>query len=314
MKWTVLWLVLVLASAPRYTSAEDLSTFELITQLNSIDGMEGIPSGNIDFSFPEEPGPKPSVEDKGRPTGKLIKKIKKNPYNYGYSRAGRILAQRGVEALPPLLEALDGAKDYYRLSLLNILSQIPDPRRDTAFVALTKKLLNEERDFLWDDAAKTLLRAAGENRIREAVPVLRNYLAASDVGRETRAEARIALALLGELDLTALPPTEYEIAAKSEANAVPLHLALLETLLKYELLVGPLVLEEIDSSETEFVVFRGTIENGNWQIRFGTEQSDRIPFYYTWHTGPLSAAGYRGTFEKIDGAWIIVHWRMAWIS
>jgi hypothetical protein len=216
--------------------------------------------------------------------------------------------------LPIVLEELKGAKDYYRICLLDILSTIHDPRRDAAFVAQLESLLTEEQDYLTDDIAEPLMRTAGAQGIQDAAPILKKFLIAEGFDAETRAEARIALGRMGVLDPGSVPSLPYEKEVGLNMEGMGDHVALLEQLLKYELVMSPLKLVEFETGDGPTKVLKGTIEGGTWYLRVGQEQGGRVPFYYKWHTGPFSAAGYMGVAERKDGQWIVVYWRMMWIS
>jgi len=257
---------------------------------------------------------RPKVQDKGHTAEKLIKRLKKDPYSYGYDKTGQTLTQRGVSVLPLLLKELDGATDYYRLSLINILSGIDAPERDAAFLKQLEKILREDRDFLADDTASTLMRTLARRKVSEAVPVMNQYLDAEGLEKEFRIEARIALGRLGKLDMSSTPRPNYEIAPELSVDPEQQLVQLLDVLLQYELFRTPLKLTEIESAENQTTVFRGTIDEGTWYVRFGEAQSGRVPFYYTWHTGPLASAGYIGVLEKVDNQWLVIFWQMIWIS
>ncbi len=307
-------VLLIICVVTHSTHASELTNSDLRSLFANFGELQEGSFGESIAASWEDSATESKVIDKGQKTKKLIKKIRKYPYDYGHNSVGRLLAQRGVEAIPQLLEALEGAGDYYRISLLNILSEISDPRRDAAFVAQLEMLLGEKRNSLWDDIAKPLIRTVFTGNIQRGVPTLKRFLTADDVARGVRAEARIALVRLGELDVSSLLAVSYETASELETEAVHSQMKLLESLLKYELIVAPIRLSEIEVDTKDSVVLRGAIDKGTWYIRFGKEQTGRIPFYYTWYTGFVFSAGYVGVFENVDGQWIVTHWRIAWIS
>lgn len=266
------------------------------------------------FVYLEDPQSSVALRSDKRSTKTLLRALEEDPYEYGYCRTGRILASRGATILPQLLKALPGSDSYYRICLVNLLSEISDPRRDAVFVAQLESMLTEKPDYLTDDIAEPLMRTAGTQGIQGAVPTLKKFLTAGGFDAETRAEARIALGLMGALDPGSIPSVPYEKEAGLNAEGLGDQVALLELLLKYELIKAPLKLVEFEAGDGPTKVLKGTIEGGTWYLRVGREQGGRVPFYYNWHTGPLSAAGYMGVVEVRNGQWIVTDWRMMWIS
>ena len=158
------------------------------------------------------------------------------------------------------------------------------------------------------------MRTLADREIRDAVPLLQKFAKAGGMERETRAEARIALGRLGALEQSFLPEVPYEVGSDLPVESLRTQLTLLESVLKYELLRTPLNVSEFESGDVATTVLRGTIEEGTWYVRFGTEQSGRVPVYYSWHTGPLAAEGYIGVLERAGDQWLVVFWQMVWIS
>ena len=299
-------------------NAAALSNMELTALFSSFEEVDWFEDeGGIRhkyFVYLEDPRTSLALRSDKRSTKTLLRALEEDPYEYGYCRTGRVLASRGATILPQLLKALPGSDSYYRICLVNLLSEISDPRRDAAFVAQLESLLTEEQDYLTDDIAEPLMRTAGTQGIQGAVPILKKFLTAEDFDAETRAEARIALGRMGALDPGSIPSVPYERETGLNTEGMGDQVALLELLLKYELIKAPLKLVEFEAGDGLTKVLKGTFEGGTWYLRVGPEQGGRVPFYYNWHTGPLSAAGYMGVAEQKSGQWIVTYWRMMWIS
>ncbi len=313
---TVALLIICAAALPLH--AADLSKAEqeaLFSSFEEVEWFEDEGEARYKyFVYLDDPRSSVALRSDKRSTKKLLRALEEDPYDYGFSRTGRILASRGASILPQLLRALPGSDSYYRICLLNLLSEISDPRRDAAFVAQLESLLTEKQDSLTDDIAEPLMRTVGAQDIQDAVPILTKFLTAEGFDPETRAEARIALGRLGALDPGSIPTVPYEIESGLSMDEMDDLVALLALLLKYELVKAPLKLVEFEAGDGPTKVLKGTIEGGTWYLRVGQEQGGRVPFYYNWHTGPLSAAGYTGVAERKNGQWIVVYWRMMWIS
>jgi HEAT repeat protein len=217
--------------------------------------------------------------------------------------------------LPQLLKALPDSDSYFRICLVNLLSEIPDPQRDAAFVTLLEKILKEgDPDSFAVPAVEPAMRVLAARNVAAAVPVLRAYIDSEGIEIELRAEARIALGRMGALDPGSIPNVPYEIESGLSTEGMDVQVAILALLLKYELVKAPLKLVEFEEGGGPTKVLKGTIEGGTWYLRVGQEQGGRVPFYYNWHTGPLSAAGYTGVAKVRNGQWIVTDWRMMWIS
>jgi hypothetical protein len=267
------------------------------------------------FVHLEDPRSSLALRSDKRSAKALLRALEEDPYEYGYCRTGRILASRGADILPQLLEALPGSDSYYRICLVNLLSEISDPQRDAAFVTLLEKILKEgDPDSLVVPAVEPAMRVLASRNVVTAVPVLRAYLESEGIEEELRAAARIALGRMGALDPGSISSVPYVTEAGLNIEGMSDHVALLELLLKYELIKAPLKLVEFEAGDGPTKVLKGTIDGGTWYLRVGPEQGGRVPFYYNWHTGPLSAAGYMGVAERKSGQWIVTYWRMMWIS
>lgn len=314
----ILSLFMICAAAmPSY--AAELSTAEraaLFSAFEEVEWFEDEDNARYKhFVYLEDPQSSVALRSDKRSTKKLLRALEEDPYDYGYCRTGRILASRGATILPQLLDALAGSDSYYRICLVNLLSEISDPQRDAAFVALLEKILHEgDPDSLVAPAVEPAMRVLAARNVAAAVPLLRAYLETDGIEGELRAGARIALGRMGALDPSSISSVPYEKEAGLNVEGLGDQVALLELLLKYELIKAPLKLVEFEVGDGPTKVLKGTIEDGTWYLRVGQEQGGRVPFYYNWHTGPLSAAGYTGVVEVRNGQWIVTDWRMMWIS
>lgn len=312
-------LLLSVLSQPVF-SVTPLDRGDLQALFGSFDTtMDGGDSENIaGFSgralfLPNVP-PDPAVKDNGVTADLLLRMIKRSPYDYGFDRRGRILAQRGTKVHPALVEALKGADGYFRICLIHILGATPSSERDAAFVAQLEKLATEKKDFLRDNTVEPLIQTLAASNVQEAVPVLKQLLKREDIHNATRAEIRVALVQLGALELTAMEAPHIEIDPNATNDKNPLHLALLEALLKYGLLEHPIQFNQIKPLEDGYIQLDGKLDDGTWYLKFGAEQSGRIPLYYSWYRGALNAAGYYGVLEQVKGQWLVTFWRMIWIA
>lgn len=135
------FLAVLLFAIMQYAPAAPLTRAEVHALFDNFDTSIGAAEGGgiAGFSrkrmFIPNATPEPPVKDNGRPAEHLLKKIKKSPYDYGYDRRGRILAQRGEKVLPALVEELQNAGGYYRICLIHIMGATPAPARDAAFLA-----------------------------------------------------------------------------------------------------------------------------------------------------------------------------------
>lgn len=312
-------LFIGLLVAARMTHAAELSTAERAAMFSAFEEVEWFEDEEDarykHFVYLEDPQSSVALRSDKRSTKKLLRALEEDPYDYGYCRTGRILASRGATILPQILKALPGSDSYYRICLVNLLSEISDPQRDAAFVALLEKILHEgDPDSLVAPAVEPAMRVLAARNVAAAVPVLRGYLETDGIEGELRTGARIALGLMGALDPGSIPSVPYEKEAGLNVEGLGDQVALLELLLKYELIKAPLKLVEFEAGDGPTKVLKGTIEGGTWYLRVGQAHGGRVPFYYNWHTGPLSAAGYTGVAEVRNGQWIVTDWRMMWIS
>lgn len=243
-----------------------------------------------------------------RPTEKLLIALRESPLDDLKSSEALTLARLGADALPLLLDELDGTDSDYQGSLLAILSTISDPRRDAKFVQLIEGISVEGGEPAFAPPYKVLLQTVASQGIREAVPAIKRLAMlenAEDWG--LRDEARIALGRLGEWDLAAIPDVTWSGLSDRKSERFRPQLELVEVLVKYGLVEAPLEIEKAKRRSDGIVLIRVKTENGRWDFQFAEAIAGRVPFHYHQAETGCSVIGV-GVMEHVVDRWTVPLW------
>lgn len=249
----------------------------------------------------------------------LLAQLREEPYDFGFDKPGRVLASRGAQAAPEILEEFKQAEDYYLCCLVNILCKIPSPERDRAFIQKLEAKKAVKDDFLLDDYAPPMMLALAKSHCQEAIPILSGYAKAPGIDREVNTQALIALTLLGVIQEEDSLPNRYVVSEDLKPLlSLPWTkqaLTWLDTVIAYKISadLGELVITSIQEKEGR-VEGRFINRKGTWGVTFLKADGNRIEFIYDWYTGPLAAAEYRGCLEKRESRWVVTSFRNNWRS
>lgn len=309
--------LLVICAAALPLHASELSKSELVSLLTPFsEDLQEAPVLTFDAvvdtfleprAYLAAHAPESTPEDT-RPTEKLLIALRESPLDDLKSSEALTLARLGADALPLLLDELDGTDSDYQGSLLAILSTIPDPRRDSKFVQLIEGISVAGGEPAFAPPYKVLLQTAASQGIREAVSAMKRLAMlenAEDWG--LRDEARIALGRLGEWDLAAIPDVTWSGLSDSKAERFRPQLELVEALVKYGLVEAPLEIEKAKRKSDGIVLIRVKTEDGRWDFQFTEAIAGRVPFYYHQAETGCSVIGV-GVLERANNRWTVPLW------
>lgn len=278
----------------------------------------------------EEEPEQPVVNDTGEKSNEnLLAELKEEPYDFGFNEPGLMLIKRGEGALKELIsefEKTDSEEDdYYLCSLVFILGQIPSEERDNAFIRKLKARLNQTEGFLRDTYTPAMIQFLAQNGCKDAISIISEYAVHDGFSPRITIAAKIALACLGKPvslgDVSGKREVVTNLKSDAEQSWAKEALGFLDILLAYDALYvaskskeGKFVVNVFGQGEKTSVV-KGRLpdDKGDWSIEFGQQKDGMIPFYYTWHEGPLKAGGWVGVLEKRD-VWHLIRYDELWIS
>ncbi len=225
----------------------------------------------------------------------------------------------GKEALPLLLAEYSSSADDRHDRLAEALAGIPSPERDRLFINELHRFDPSKNTMEGRSLRTTLIKALGKSNSPEAVTELRRF--ASNAKGDLQREAQVALNLLGastparsidtlvEVD----PAIQQALDATDAATSRDAAYAVIDQVF---LPSGPrLLMKSVKPNQAGGHDFSGRLSGkGGWDIQVGARQGELIPVSMRYVRGGLDGAGFAAVLRKVDGRWLVVWYRMLWIS
>ncbi len=253
----------------------------------------------------------------------LLSEIKEAPYDHGYGNPGQTLVRIGKPATAEILKELVDAEDYYFNALVNILSNIPSPERDEAFLKELGEFFDATDLFLAHWYVPAMMKALADNKCRKAIPILQRFAAHRKLEGNLAGHAKIALSNLESPVEAGDPEERISFADESdEWESLPDYQKMRDILLSIvdlDLLFwepGIFEVTKVKKNKVGGLTFKGKLPNeqGTWDLEIGKEERQKIPVYYSCHCGPRCGVGCAGVLEYRDNRWLVVFWQQLWVS
>lgn len=167
-----------------------------------------------------------------------------------------------------------------------------------------------------------MMGCLAKSHCQDAAPILMEYVEDPNVSAEEKTQAKVALNRLGRSVETGKPDGQYEIAANLEpllmADWAQRSLELLDALIAHDATagLGQMTVTAMVRQGGDGTTIRGVLpeEGSAWEITFRGTAHDRVPFDFSWRKGPKYGRGYDGLLVKRTERWLLVSYRMRWIS
>jgi hypothetical protein len=104
----------------------------------------------------------------------LLNEIREDPYGFGHDEPAIVLASR-PDAEKLILEELKGADDYFLCSLVNILSNMPSPERDSVFKDILTKKSKPTDDFLRHSYIIPMMLCLSVSKSPDSISIISKY-------------------------------------------------------------------------------------------------------------------------------------------
>ena len=245
-----------------------------------------------------------------------------------YRGSGYWLARMGVNALPEILAEFEKAEEHDLLELTDLLSLIPAPERDRAFLSRLSTFMKKRSEVHDYGFVSTILLTLADNGNAAAIPLMEQIASEPAFDHDVRATANVSLNRLGAspeprpieklLDLESGSTGDIELLP----NLTPILHALFDQCFapaptEARLLSVPRF-NSLDTGQDGRTVIRGVSEGAppfpkiQWTVRILEIGRDDALVEAEFDCGDLCGSGFRGRFGRRDGRWLVMAWEHLW--
>lgn len=279
----------------------------------------------------------------------LIEKMKTEDEFSPGSKYSLEIAKFSDKATPLLLKEWKKSSHYVFGNLTNTLCLIPSKARDDAFVEFLSNHAPREDAWLAWKYASNMIDALAQNMCMNAVPVLKKIATDAKAKSEIRPHAIAALGLL-ESPLAPRPPEQFVVIQPSAKTAIQNLNSQSAAAAMYSVLdqalchitTSTLTLEKAGKDNADLKLWRDeeifpgemasflrkisaetiqydcsgrfTGHRGGWEMNLCLISEKDAVVYAHYQRGPVWGAGYVGRLIRRNERWILISWRMVWIS